>query len=105
MTPAQQADRLKAIYDSIQINTHDAEAVAAAAATGAILTAEEGLALGGLGGAVAEHCALHSPVPMKMLGFPGFLPTGSAKWLMEHFGLTADGIAAAARDLIARKRR
>lgn len=31
VTPAQQADRLKAIYDSIQINTHDAEAVAAEA--------------------------------------------------------------------------
>jgi transketolase len=79
----------------------DVEAVAAAAATGAIVTAEEGLAHGGLGGAVAEQCALHSPVPMTMLGFPGFLPTGSAKWLMEHFGLTVDGIAGAVREAVA----
>ena len=79
----------------------DVDAIAEAAATGAIVTAEEGLAHGGLGGAVAEYCAQHTPVRMRMLGFPGFLPTGSASWLMEHFGLTADGIAAAARELIA----
>jgi transketolase len=78
----------------------DVEAIAAAAATGAIVTAEEGLARGGLGGAIAEYCAEHAPVRMRMLGFPGFLPTGSASWLMEHFGLTAAGIAAAARDLL-----
>jgi transketolase len=79
----------------------DQDALAAAAATGAIVTAEEGLAHGGLGGAVAEYCAQHAPVRMRMLGFPGFLPTGSASWLMERFGLTAAGIATAARALIA----
>jgi transketolase len=82
----------------------DGDAILAAAATGAIVTAEEGLATGGLGGAVAEHCAQHLPVPMRMLGFPGFLPTGSASWLMEHFGLTAEGIADAARELVSGKR-
>ena len=76
----------------------------AAARTGAIVTAEEGLAAGGLGGAVAEYCAQNKPVRMKMLGFPGFLPTGSASWLMERFGLTAEGIADAARDLVMGKR-
>jgi transketolase len=78
----------------------DEAAITAAAETGAIVTAEEGLAFGGLGGAVAEYVATHRPVPMRMVGFPGFLPTGSAQWLMERFGLTADGIAAAARALI-----
>lgn len=82
----------------------DVEAIAAAARTGAIVTAEEGLAAGGLGGAVAEYCAQNKPVRMKMLGFPGFLPTGSASWLMERFGLTAQGIADAARDLVMGKR-
>lgn len=91
------------VINMATVSPIDAEAVAAAAATGAIVTAEEGLATGGLGGAIAEHCALNSPVPMRMLGFPGFLPTGSAKWLMERYGLTADGIAAAARDLVARR--
>lgn len=91
------------VVNMATVSPLDVEAVAAAAATGAIVTAEEGLALGGLGGAVAEHCALHSPVRMKMLGFPGFLPTGSASWLMERFGLTAGGIAAAARELVERR--
>lgn len=81
----------------------DIELVAQAAKTGAIVTAEEGLAHGGLGGAVAEYCAQHSPVRMRMIGFPGFLPTGSAAWLMEKFGLTAEGIAGAARELLGAK--
>jgi len=81
----------------------DVELVAQAARTGAIVTAEEGLAHGGLGGAVAEFCAQHGPTRMRMIGFPGFLPTGSASWLMEKFGLTADGIADAARTLVAGK--
>lgn len=78
----------------------DTTALAAAAETGAIVTAEEGIARGGLGGAVAEFCAAHIPVPVRMLGFPGFLPTGSAEWLMERYGLSADGICAAARELL-----
>ena len=41
---------------------------------------------------------------MRIMGFPGFLPTGSAEWLMEHFGLTADGIAAAVRQTHGRAR-
>ncbi|HSI17556.1 MAG TPA: transketolase C-terminal domain-containing protein, partial [Sphingomonas sp.] len=88
------------VVNMATVSPLDVEAIAAAAATGAIVTAEEGLAKGGLGGAVAEYCAEHAPVRMRMLGFPGFLPTGSAGWLMEHFGLTAEGIAAAARDLL-----
>jgi len=91
------------VLNMATVSPIDVEAIAAAAATGAIVTAEEGRATGGLGGAVAEYCARYSPVPMRMLGFPGFLPTGSASWLMEHFGLTADGIATAARELVAGK--
>jgi transketolase len=78
----------------------DTDVLAEAAATGAIVTAEEGIARGGLGGAVAEYCVAHAPVPVRILGFPGFLPTGSAEWLMERYGLTADGIATAARELL-----
>jgi transketolase len=38
---------------------------------------------------------------MRILGINReFAPTGSASFLLEHFGLTADGIAAAARDLL-----
>ncbi|MGN6817267.1 MAG: transketolase family protein [Sphingomonas sp.] len=92
------------VINMATISPLDRDAIAAAAATGAIVTAEEGLATGGLGGAVAEQCALHHPVPMRMLGFPGFAPTGSATWLMNHFGLTAEGIAVAAREVVTRKK-
>ena len=89
------------VVNMASVSPIDAAAIAAAAETGAIVTAEEGLASGGLGGAVAEYCAQHRPVRIRMLGFAGFQPTGSASWLMEQAGLTAEGIAAAARDLLA----
>ena len=82
----------------------EAAVLAAARETGGIVTAEEHVVRGGLGGAVAEIVSTRHPVPMRILGFDGFQPTGSAEWLMERAGLTADGIASAARDLIARKR-
>ncbi len=89
------------VINMATVSPLDTELVAAAAATGAIVTAEEGLKQGGLGGAVAEFCAEHHPVPMRRIGFPGFMPTGSGAWLMDHFGLSAAGIATAARDLLA----
>jgi transketolase len=79
------------------------EIVSAAEETGAILTVEEHCAHGGLGSAVAEVVVSSQPVPMRILGFPGFLPTGSATWLLEHFGLTAEGISRAAVELVNRK--
>lgn len=80
----------------------DAEAVLAAAAeTGAIVTIEEHTIYGGLGSAVAETVVTNHPVPMRILGVPGvFAPTGSAEWLLEHFGLTAQGIRNAALELV-----
>jgi len=73
----------------------------AARTTRGIVTAEEALAAGGLGGAVAEILAVSHPAPMRILGVPGvFAPTGSAEFLLEHFGLTAQGIHNAALDLL-----
>jgi transketolase len=77
---------------------------AAAEETGAIVTVEEHSVRGGLGCAVAETVVSRCPVPMRIMGFPGFLPTGPATWLMEHFGLTAQGISEAAAELTDRKR-
>lgn len=77
----------------------------AANSTHAIVTAEEGLAAGGLGGAVAEVLALHRPTPMKILGLQDvFAPTGSAEFLLEHFKLTANGIRDAAMQLVAERK-
>jgi len=83
----------------------DVEAILAAAETGAIVTVEEGSVRGGLGGAVAEVVSTHHPVPMRILGFPGFLPTGSVDFLFQHFGLTPEGIAKAVRELVDPRRR
>jgi transketolase len=79
----------------------EAAILAAARQTRGIVTAEEATAGGGLGGAVAEFVVQHAPVPMRLLGVPGvFAPTGDTEFLLEHFGLTAAGIVAAARSLL-----
>jgi transketolase len=79
--------------------------VDAARTTRGIVTAEEALAAGGLGGAVAEILAVKHPAPMRILGVPGvFAPTGSAEFLLEHFGLTAQGIHDAALDLLGERK-
>ncbi|MEU8569467.1 transketolase C-terminal domain-containing protein [Streptomyces pathocidini] len=73
----------------------------AAEETGRIVTVEEHTVRGGLGGAVAETVVTHRPVPMRILGVPGvFAPTGSPRFLFEHFGLTAAGAERAALELL-----
>lgn len=79
--------------------------VNAAKNTGAILTCEEHSIHGGLGSAVAEVVVQHCPVPMKILGVPGiFAPTGSANFLLDEFGMSAEGIGQAARKLVQKKK-
>lgn len=85
------------------INPLDEAALHDAAASGAIVTVEEASIRGGLGGAVAEFTAAHKPVPVERVGFPGFLPTGSVDWLFHEYGLTPEGIEAAAHRALARK--
>lgn len=78
----------------------DAETILKAAReTRGIVTAEEGVSSGGLGGAVAEIVSQSHPARMKILGVTAFAPTGDAAFLLDHFGLNADGIADAARQL------
>jgi transketolase len=78
----------------------EAVIVRAAADTGRIVTVEEARTTGGLGAAVAEIVVRTTPVPMRMLGVSGFAPTGKTEFLYEYFGLTADGIVRAARELL-----
>jgi len=82
------------VLNMSSVKPMDEEAVLKAAReTRCIVTVEEGLMAGGLGGAVAELLALKHPAPMRMMGVPGvFAPTGSASFLLEHFGLTSEGI-------------
>jgi transketolase len=81
----------------------DTDAILTAAAqTAGIVTAEEATTTGGLGAAVATLTAQHLPTHLRILGVLGsFAPTGSTAFLLEYFGLTAEHIAAAARDIMA----
>jgi transketolase len=94
------------VLNMSSIKPMDEEAVLdAARTTRGIVTAEEGLTAGGLGGAVAELLAVQHPARMRILGVPGvFAPTGTAEFLLEHFGLTADGIYNAALEVMAEEK-
>lgn len=80
----------------------DQQAILAAARdTAGIVVVEESVPRGGLGGAVAELCAEQHPTRMRLLGTDHFAPTGDVEFLFEHYGLTATGIADAARAVMA----
>ena len=78
----------------------EASILRAAAETGRLVTAEEGVVEGGLGAAVAGLVCRHRPVLMRILGVTGFAPTGDTAFLLDHFGLSAAGAAAAAAELM-----
>lgn len=90
-----------AVLNMPTVRPLDRNAIIEAAAAGPIVTVEEHTVVGGLGGAVAEVVVQSHPVRMRILGFPAeFAPTGSAAFLFEHFGLTAEGIRHAAAQLV-----
>lgn len=78
--------------------------VAAAQATGAVVTVEEHQVAGGCGSAVAEVLAKHHPVPMEMIGVQDqFGQSGKPEELLEHYGMGVSSIVAACKTVIARK--
>ncbi|SNB47891.1 transketolase family protein [Geobacter sp. DSM 9736] len=79
--------------------------IRAARETGAIVTAEEHSVVGGLGGAVSEVLCENFPVPVKKVGVNDrFGTSGKAEELLKYFGLTAEDLVEAAREVLARKR-
>lgn len=72
----------------------------AASATRGIVTIEESVPRGGLGGAVAELLAETTPTRMRMLGTHEFAVTGDVEYLFDRFDLTPTGVAAAATGLL-----
>lgn len=83
----------------------EAAVVAAAEETGAIVTVEEHQRVGGLGGAVCEVLAETRPCPVTRIGMRDrFGESGPGGELLEHFGLTAPSIAAAATALLEKTR-
>jgi transketolase len=76
----------------------------AAMETGAIVTAEEHSVVGGLGGAVAEFLGERHPVPVKRVGIRDrFGTSGKAEELLKYFGLLADDLVEAAREVLEKK--
>lgn len=75
-----------------------------AADTGCIVTAEEHNFIGGLGSAVCECVSGSHPVPVKRVGVEDqFGRSGKVPPLLEMYGLTANNIAAKAKEAIAAK--
>ncbi|MDD5083169.1 MAG: transketolase family protein [Dehalococcoidales bacterium] len=84
----------------------EAAIIQAAKETGAIVTAEEHLAHGGLGSAVARVLGQHHPVPMELIAIDDtYCQSGKPAELLEMYGLTAKDIERAVRAVIPRKHR
>lgn len=89
------------VIDMHTIKPLDIDTILSAAKTGAIITVEEHSIYGGLGAAVAEITSQNHPVKMKILGLPDeYLYSGTSSEVFQHYGLTADGIALSADELL-----
>jgi transketolase len=78
--------------------------VAAAEETGALVVAEEHLAHGGLGSAVAMAVAELSPVPIRYVNLGDqYAESGAPEALLEKYGLTAAKVVEAAGAALAAK--
>jgi transketolase len=79
----------------------DSAVLAAAKETGRIVVAEEHLAHGGLGSAVAMSAAKQLPVPMRFVNLNDtYAESGTPEGLLEKYGLTANAIVKAVRELV-----
>lgn len=77
----------------------------AAKETGCIVTTEEHNIIGGLGAAVCEYLSGACPVPVVRHGVEDvFGRSGKAERVLEHFGLSPEGIAAKVRQALELKK-
>jgi transketolase len=76
---------------------------AAARDTGAIVVAEEHLSHTGLGAMCAQALATCYPVPMEFVGLDRYGESATWSEALELMGLTPEGVADAARKVVARK--
>jgi transketolase len=82
----------------------EAAIVKAAEETGAIVTAEEHQAHGGLGSLVARVVTAQHPAPVEFVAVRDVWGTsGTPEQLLERYGLTAKDVAEAVRKVIQRK--
>jgi len=90
------------VIDVATVKPIDVDTLGASVAkTGCLVTCEEHSVLGGMGSAVSEVLSEVCPVLTRRVGVADVFGTsGEPSELMEHFGLTANDIAAAARELL-----
>lgn len=90
------------VLDMYCLKPLDKEAIRKAAQeTRAILTVEEHSPYGGLGAMVAQLTAEENPVKVRSLTLPDApIVTGETKDIFHHYGLDAEGIAKAAREML-----
>lgn len=94
------------VLNASSLRPFDRDALLAAAKeTGAIVTAEDHFLHGGLNALVTQELAASHPTPVEFVGMTGYGTSGTARQLLEHFNLTPEAIAAAARNALARKSR
>jgi transketolase len=93
------------VVDCHTLKPLDVEAVLRAAEeTGAIVSAESNVIYGGLGSAIAEVLAQNRPVPMKVIGVADtFTESGAYHEILKKYGLSAEHIARAVEEVVARK--
>jgi transketolase len=100
------ADSIDArVLNASSLRPFDREALLAAASeTGAVVTVEDHFIHGGLGSLVAQTLAQARPAPVAFVGMRDRYGTsGTWEQLLEHFELTPQAIARAAREVVARK--
>jgi transketolase len=93
------------VLDAAFLKPFDEDAlIASAAKTGRVLAVEDHSVVGGLGSLVAETVARHRlPVELGQVALPAAdLEVGVPAELYEYYGLTVDGVAAKARELVKR---
>lgn len=93
------------VVDALSVKPLDADRILERArACGVIVTAENHQIAGGLGSAVAELLAETGAFRLARVGIRDeFGEVGTQDWLMDRFGLGAERIAQAVRDLLSRK--
>lgn len=78
----------------------------AARETGGIVTAEEHTTVHGIGAAIASAVVASDPIPIAMVGVQDvFGESGEADELLQKYGLTAEKIVEAAREVMKRRGR
>jgi transketolase len=95
------------VAEAHTLKPFDAESLAdLARRTGAVVTLEDHLISGGLGGAAAEALGDREPVPIERLGLVDRFPeSGEGEQLLDKYGLSISDIVAASKRAIGRKGR